>query len=178
MMEWIDHRSKRYAIIGMKGKIESVPELVKKVDSLSKELGVGIQLMNASMVYCKEHLEVATENAITAWDLKWNMANTLPVEVLMFASTRRQISEAIALMGLKEGEWDIAAVILAELNKFDLPEDIAPLLGFERDDTVLEGGSDVILDELGVDSVLRMMFPRDQWKDLLVERITMFGIER
>jgi len=178
MIEWIDYRSKQYTVFGMKGPIKSVPELLKRVETVSKEHNIQVQLVNASKVYGKEHLEIAAEKAITNFDLKWNKANSLPVEVLLHAAVRRQISEAMEFMGIKEGDWDLGAVALTELNNLTPPKDIAPHLGHEQDDSVLEPGSDVILDELGVDPLLRMMFPREEWGNLVIERITMFHIDR
>ena len=177
MIEWIDYRSKQYTVFGMKGPIKSVPDLLKRVEAYSKENKVQIQLVNASKVYGKEHLEVAAEKAITNFDLKWNRANSLPVEALLHASARKQISEATEFMGIKEGDWDLGVMAFTELTNLDPPKDIASALGHEEDDSVLRPGSDVTLDELGVDPVLRMMFPREEWPNLVIERITMFHID-
>ena len=63
-----------------------VKALLKKVEQVAKELGIELQLVDASKVYGKEHLEIAAEKAIRAFDEGRNFGKTLAVEVILYAS--------------------------------------------------------------------------------------------
>ncbi len=112
-------------------------ERLRKRDELK---GVVFQLLDAGLVAGPEHLLISAMNAMRAFELGLNVSSDLGLEMLTFASAQRQISNAIKLMGLKPGELDVAAVVIAGSE-----EAIGRALGAlaeelraARDDTVLD----------------------------------------
>jgi KEOPS complex subunit Cgi121 len=153
-----------------------VKTLLKKVAEVSKELGIELQLVDASKVYGKEHLEIAAEKAIRAFDEGRNFGKTLAVEVILYASGKRQISEALKFMGLREGIKELGAVAIAGPGK-NIPPDIEKRLGLERNDDILEGSDDV-LEAFGIGPEMRKGIPKERWGDLVLERVSLLDIEK
>lgn len=113
-----------------------VDDLLRRASSLPEE----IVLMDADMVCGHDHLESAVVHARRAFDRGSNAANTLGMEVILYASGERQISKAKKKMGLRPGTERVAVVVLS-------PEDsdmdrVLGRLGLERDDDVLKWSPD------------------------------------
>lgn len=169
--------SKGYAVIGLvsKGPIDA-KALLKKVAQVSRDLGIELQLVDASKVYGKEHLEVAAERAIRAFEEGRAYGKTLSVEVILYASGKRQISEAIRFMGICDGARELGAVAISGPDG-KIPEDIDKRLGLDRDDDVLEGSDDV-LDAFGIGPEARKGVPKERWGDLVLERVALLDLEK
>ncbi len=153
-----------------------IKQMLHTVEKVSKELGIEIQLVDASKVFGKEHLELAAQKAIRAFEEGRNFGKTLAVEVLLYASGKRQISEAIKFMGLHEGIHKLGAVVISGHGK-KVPEDLPRMLGLERDDKVLEGSDDV-LEAFGIGPQARKGIPKDRWGDLVLEKVALLDIEK
>ena len=123
-------------ILGFKGTIESIPKTLEEIDNIRNSCcDVGtIQLMNADAIAGPKHLEHGTIHAMNAFERGDNLANDLGIEILLRTSAQRQISKAFKILGLKEGEMNIAVVMI------DCPDYFIDELSniFIRDDSVLE----------------------------------------
>jgi len=97
------------------------------------------QLLDADRVAGWEHLYLSAANAVRAFQSGYNVARNLAVELLLYASCRDQIAEAIELVGLTPQTERIALVLLTEDEEEGLEayERASRLLG-EGDDEVLE----------------------------------------
>ena len=158
-----------------KGPID-IKQMLKTVEKVSKELGIELQLVDASKVYGKEHLELAAQKAIRAFEEDRNFGKTLAVEVLLYASGKRQISEAIKFMGLHDGIEKIGAIAIAGRGK-NVPVELPRMLGLERDDKVLEGSDDVLV-AFGIGPQAKKGIPKDRWGDLVLEKVALLDIEK
>jgi len=123
-------------ILGFKGTIESIPKTLDKIDNIRNtccDVGI-IQLMNADAIAGADHLKQGIIHAMNAFDRKENLANDLGIEILLRTSAQRQISKAFKILGLKEGQMNIAVVMI------DCPDYFIDELSnmFTRDDSVLE----------------------------------------
>lgn len=97
-----------------------------------------LQMLDARYVSGVSHLLSAALLARNAWASGENVSRTPATEVLLFASGRRQINEAIALLGVHEGcgAWAIVAVCESEEQAKALA---SGLLAFgTEDDSILE----------------------------------------
>lgn len=90
------------------------------VDSIENFLGkinlneCDIALLNAEYIANKGHAELAAKKAIKSWNQSENIARTLPMEVLIYASANRQINQAQE-MGIKGNvENKVVAVIIGD----------------------------------------------------------------
>ena len=109
-------------ILGFTGEIESIPKTLEQVETIRNsccDVGI-IQLMNADAIAGKE--------------------KDLGIEILIRTSAQRQISKAFDILGLKEGEMNIAVVLI------DCPDYFIDELSdmFVRNDAVLEADESIL----------------------------------
>ncbi|MEM2849185.1 MAG: KEOPS complex subunit Cgi121 [Candidatus Bathyarchaeia archaeon] len=76
--------------------------------------GLNIQVLNARNIAGFKHILTSVLTALEAFNHKLNIAKNLSMEVLVRASTQRQISEALNVLGIKEGVFDVAFVAIDE----------------------------------------------------------------
>jgi len=120
-------------ISGFKHNITNFTELMININEISKNCT--IQLLNADGIAGYEHILHATIHAIKAFEREDNIANDLGLEICVRASAQRQISKALNILGIEEGQVNICAVAVnCNENIMDILETI---LG-KKDDEVLK----------------------------------------
>ncbi len=99
-------------IAGFSTRVYDVMELMSRVNKISKnaDRNCNVQLLNADGIGGKEHILHATLHAIKAFERNENIANDIGLEICVRASAQRQISKALDILGIKEGEMNICAV--------------------------------------------------------------------
>ena len=125
-------------ILGLKGNIDSVGDTLDYINSIKKDSEV-IQLLNADAVAGKRHIEHGVNQAFLAFERGENLANDLSVEICLRCSTQRQISKAFDILGLKEGEMNLCAVLI---NCPDYKNQLSSI--FTYDETVLNPNFDYL----------------------------------
>lgn len=120
-------------ILGFKGMIDSVGDTLDRINSIKKD-GEIIQLLNADSVASTNHIIHGVNQAFLAFERGENLAKDISVEIVLRCSAQRQISKAFAMLGLKEGQMNLCAVMI---NCDDYSSELGEM--FERDDGVLEG---------------------------------------
>lgn len=131
-------------IVGFRSKVADIMELMGKMNKITeKNLSKTcvIQLLNADGIAGKEHILHATIHALYAFKRDENIANDLGLEICLRASAQRQISKALDILGLKEGEIDICMVLVG--CEDDLMDELEIILG-KRDDGVLEPNENLL----------------------------------
>ena len=118
-------------ILGFKGTIDSLEETLNLINSIRKDDEI-IQLFNADAIVSKNHIIHGVNQAFLAFDRGENLANDISVEVVLRCSAQRQISKAFKILGLKEGEMDLCAVLI---NCGDYTDELSSI--FTPDDSVL-----------------------------------------
>lgn len=108
--------------------------IIKAAEEFSKKNNCAIQILDASMIVGREHLNSAILHAQRAFENKTNAARSLPVEIARFASGERQISAALSKIGISEKTKTLAIVAIGNCSLGDLLENI----GAERDDSVID----------------------------------------
>ena len=94
-----------------------------------------IQLMDSDAVAGTEQVLHSTIHAIKSFSRNENIASDMGLEICVRTSGQRQISQAIRMLGIRNGKINICAVAVdCEPN---IMEDLVDILGF-RDDSVLE----------------------------------------
>ncbi|WP_295620471.1 KEOPS complex subunit Cgi121 [uncultured Methanobrevibacter sp.] len=131
-------------ILGFTGTIESIPKTLDQVDNIRNgccDVRI-IQLMNADAIAGKIHLQHGIIHAMNAFERGMNLAKDLGIEILLRTSGQRQISKAFDILGLKEGEMNIAVVMI------DCPDYFIDELSkyFTRNDAVLEADESKLID--------------------------------
>ena len=149
-------------ILGFKGTINSVEETLNLIDSIKEDDEI-IQLLNADAIVSKNHIIHGVNQAILAFDRGENLAKDLSVEIVLRCSAQRQISKAFKILGLKEGEISLCAVLVnckdysSELSEMFTPDESVFTPDYENlmkiydiDDDEIEGMSleDIIIDRI------------------------------
>jgi len=120
-------------ILGFKGMIDSVGDTLDRINSIKKD-GEIIQLLDADSIASSNHIIHGVNQAFLAFERGENLAKDISVEIVLRCSAQRQISKAFNMMGLKEGQMNLCAVMI---DCDDYSSELGEM--FERDDGVLEG---------------------------------------
>ena len=121
-------------IFGARHLVTNIDDELGKVSLASENLGVEIQVLDAHMIFGKEHIEVALERTERTFAQGRNIAKTQGVELMLYAGAERQISKALDKMGLKKGMDELVIVIFGDQE----PDIILDELGWTRDDAVFQ----------------------------------------
>jgi len=163
-------------IFGSKGKISNVDIFLKKISDFSKENNIKIQSFNADLIFGKNHLLSSVKHAKRAFEYNTNTCNSLEMEILLYASGKRQLKHAIPKMGVKEGNSEVVFVMLYDSKKVeDLIEKLLESTKFERDDKVIEGDINT-LKKLGFKNSEIKTVSKDKYGDLVLEKVAMVDI--
>lgn len=119
-------------IAGFTHNVSDFKDLINQINQITNDCT--IQLLNADGIAGYEHALHATVHAITSFKRGENIANDLGIEICVRASAQRQISKALDILGIKEGEMNICAV--AVNCKDDIISKLRTILN-KRDDKVL-----------------------------------------
>lgn len=162
-------------IVGAKGNIQSIDEFLKKVDRITKDYKIIIQVFDADVIYGKNHLISAVDHAIRAIDRKTNTTNSLAMEILLYSSGERQLKIAIPKMGVKKGKAKIAFVFIQDSITDQLISDILEQLSLDRNDYVLEGNIDTIK-KFGISENELNTVEKSKYGNLILEKVAMVDI--
>jgi KEOPS complex subunit Cgi121 len=166
-------------ITGAKGIIPDIEYALKITNSYADEHKITIQLMDANMVYGKQHLQSAVDNALRSFERDDSISSTLAMEILLYASGEYQIRNALEKMGLKsaEVEQQIAMVLVADQDPDQLVQELFSKLDLVQDDSVLDGDVEV-LKRFGItDAEIDAILPK-KVGDLILERVAMVDIKK
>jgi tRNA threonylcarbamoyladenosine modification (KEOPS) complex Cgi121 subunit len=126
-------------------------ESAKAVESLKNNRkhpqGASVQFFDADLIATKDHLYFACINALYAFRGKVNIARTVAVEIMLYASAQRQIQKAIERIGVKTKTKNLAVVIIGD-SKEQTQTQLQGLnahLGMEPDEIGLEMTSEKII---------------------------------
>ena len=123
-------------ILGFKATINSLEETLNLINSIHKDDEI-IQLFNADAIVSKNHILHGVNQAYLAFERGENLANDISVEIVLRCSAQRQISKAFKILGLKEGEMNLCAVLV---NCGDYTSELSSI--FTPDDSVLIANDD------------------------------------
>ena len=83
-----------------------------KLASEREEDIYAIQFLDSSLIVSIGHLLSAAQNAVNAWKGDYMLTRGLDAEVLVYASTQRQIGRAIENLGIHDGLQSIALAVV------------------------------------------------------------------
>lgn len=158
-------------IIGCK-KISNIEKCLEIAKKFSNERGIIVQLMDADMVYGKDHLISAVEHASRAFEEGRNSSSSLSMEILLYASGKKQIKNAIQFSGIKERKSAIAVIAGKKISK-DVVKELMHRLNVERDDSVIQK-KEKTLNKFGFS--LEEIGATNKPEDLILEKVAMVDI--
>lgn len=155
-------------IIGFTASIDSVGDVLDKIDSIKKD-GEIIQILNADSIVSENHIIHGVNQAFLAFDRSENLAKDISVEIVLRCSAQRQISKAFKMLGLHEGEMNLCAVLI---NCDDYSDELSSL--FSRDDGVLDPDFDNLKRVYKIsDGELENM----SFEEVIIDRITKLTVD-
>ncbi|MDY6779821.1 MAG: KEOPS complex subunit Cgi121, partial [Halobacteria archaeon] len=114
----IEPRSAETRVVEAEVGFEDVDALLDSVDAVSEEHAVGAQVFDPNYVVSPEHLREASEKAVRSFDREENIADSLGMEILLYAAGTRQIDLATRV-GPKEDSEDIVFVLVGGSTDVD-----------------------------------------------------------
>lgn len=182
MIKYIEDTEKYAEITGFrKVSVDNKEKFLNAVRGCQKDLT--IQLFNADLVCTWEHLYFAALNAQIAFRTGTNISKRPDMEMLLYASTQRQISKAIPLIGIKNASTDIALVVIGPSSQSvkDNVLSVSSSIKCQPDDSVLELNKEKVLNikkafritELEIRSVIRNTDVNQALVDLVIERMAL-----
>jgi KEOPS complex subunit Cgi121 len=158
-------------ITGFNTYIKNVSDVLTRIKDIA---GQGtIQLLQAPGVAGEEHLLHSTQQALLSFQRKENLSQDLGLEICLRASAQRQISRAIQILGITEGQQELAAVML------DCPEDALPQL------EIMLGPSDGQVHKTNPERLMEIykisepeLYAHQNVERVLIERTTLLNLEK
>jgi len=157
-------------LAGLRGKVSNSEDALRTARDAGGE-DASVQLMRASMVFGRIHLESAIDHAIRSFEQGRNASSSLATETLLYASGTRQIDRAIEKMGITEGDSEVALVAFGE---FSLGEFLGEA-DFKQNDSVLDGDASM-LTEYGISEKEMASVPRSKVFELVLEKVAMVDL--
>ena len=129
-----------------------------------------VQLLDARVVCGRDHLLSAAEHAERAMRERTNVAKSLAVEFVVYASGERQIADALAKMGIRKDTTEFAVVVFG-----GEPAKALEALGLTEDDAVLEPTA-AKLRAFGITDAELATVPPERAADLVLERVALVDL--
>ena len=155
-------------ILGFRATIDSVEDTLNQIDNIKKDDEI-IQLLNANAIASKNHITHGVNQAILAFNRGENLAKDISVEIVLRCSAQRQISKAFKILGLKEGEMNLAALLI---DCDDYTNELSSIFTF--DESVLIADNKKLMEiykisDLEVDNM--------SLEEIIIDRITKLTVD-
>ena len=157
-------------ILGFRGNIDSVNQTLAKINSLKNNDDEIIQLLNADAIAGLIHVKHGVNQAYLAFSRAENLAKDLSVEICLRCSAQRQISRAFEILGLKEGQMNLCAILINCSN--EIVDELS--LMFDRDDDVLIADESKLIEiyDINDDELTDMDI-----EDIIIDKITKLTVD-
>ena len=152
---------------------EDVARTLKRVNAIGKETKSTIVLLDAAKIANKEHIESAVLHAKRSFAEGKNIARTLSMEILLYASGQRQCALA-PRFGLHEGQNQVYVLILdgdVESAKDMILKFVQVSADISADTKLLMQEFDISEEELSIVGMSRI-------GELVLERVAMLDAWR
>ena len=155
-------------ILGFRANIDSVGDTLSRIDEIKKDDEI-IQLLNADAIVSKNHIIHGVNQAFLAFERGENLAKDISVEIVLRCSAQRQISKAFKILGLKEGNMNLAALLI---NCDDYTCELSSL--FTLDESVLVCDDEKIIEIYKISDEEAESMPLE---DIIIDRITRLTVD-
>ena len=155
-------------VLGFTACIDSVGDTLDQINSIRDDDEI-IQLLNADAIVSPNHIIHGVNQAFLAFDRGENLAKDISVEIVLRCSAQRQISKAFKLLGLKEGQMNLCAVLI---NCDDYSCELGEM--FNRDDSVLEANDSKLMEIYNISDV---EIEKMSIEDVIIDRITKLTVD-
>jgi KEOPS complex subunit Cgi121 len=156
--------------------IQKVPEFLKELASISSSHNTIVQAMDADKVAGEKHITFAVEKALRAMESGSNVARDTGVEIMRYASGKRQIEEAFS-MGVREGDMNVVFVVLGEPDYVDITiQDLKELVNEKPVIHHSESKNETLASQFSITSQEMEAAGKDSIPLLVLERVALVDI--
>ncbi|WP_406660794.1 KEOPS complex subunit Cgi121 [Methanolobus sp. ZRKC3] len=163
-------------ILGAHASIDNLSVFLKQLASLSAQNGTIIQAMDAAKIAGEAHVLFAVEKALRAKECNCNAAKDIGVEIMRYASGKRQIEGAFS-MGVHEGDMDVVLVVLGDRD--GIKNSVAAIKNIVRESPVVAysvSKKDPILAQFNITEGELGAVGEEMIPDLVMERVALVDI--
>ena len=162
-----------FVIAGAKSSAVNPEDAVRTAAEWGASHGAEIGLLDARSVFGRDHLESAAVHAIRARDSKTMSSRSLAMETLLYASSQRQVQDAIRAVGLRRDTTTVGIVLFGYANVDEFLRD----MGWSRDDDVLNAaGKD--LEAFGISRREAETVATTHRADLALEKVALLDVQK
>jgi KEOPS complex subunit Cgi121 len=157
--------------------VEDLQASLKEISCLAASCDVIIQAMNADKLAGIGHIGLAMRKALRAFEEGRNVARDPGVELMRYASGRRQITEAFSL-GLSVGENHVVLVVLGKEQEA-VSKTATVLRGFVEEAQVLEYRPEkraVLMEHFGIGEAEILAVGEAKLPELVLERVALVDV--
>jgi len=155
--------------------VEDTDDFLARLAELRDEHGVIVQAFDARYVVSRLHVEEAVKKARRSFDRGENVADTVSMEVLLYAAGTRQIDVATRA-GLRRGEHDAVFVVDGEGDEEDAADSVREMT-YEPEEFVY-GDEPRLLDFFGLTDEEVGAVGRDRLEGLVLERVALLDVNK
>ncbi len=158
---------------GAEGRVEAQTAL-KVAEDFSKKWKLEIVLLNADLVFGKEHLLSAYEHAKRAFASGTNKSKSMGKELILYAAGERQISKAIDKMGIRDGLRNVAIVLIGKSTNAQMSKLLSSLNMKRNDDVILPKEKN--LQAFGISKEEMGTVPKEKRSKLVLEKVALVDL--
>jgi KEOPS complex subunit Cgi121 len=165
-------------LCGAYGKIKDVTVLFNEIDQLSKQNNVIIQIVNADVIFGKDHIVSAYYHTNRCFENNTNSLDDKSLEFLLYLSGERQISKAIKKVGITNQVNTFAIIIIPLQKENDCESILAHIVSqfnFVKDDAILAGDK-TTLKRFGISEKEISTVPEENYADIILEKVALVDI--
>jgi len=162
-----------FAVAGAKASAMNPEDAVRTAAEWGALHGAEICLLDARSVFGRDHLESAALHAIRARDSKTMSSRSLAMETLLYASSQRQVQDAIRAAGLRPDTTTVGIVVFGGSNVDEFLRE----MGWSRDDDVLNAASKD-LEAFGISRREAETVSTTHRADLALEKVALLDVQK
>jgi KEOPS complex subunit Cgi121 len=154
--------------------VEDTDDFLAELAEVRDRHGVVAQAFDARYVVSRLHIEEAVKKARRSFDRDENVADTLSMEVLLYAAGTRQIDVATR-MGLRRGEQDAVFVVDGD-SESEAVEEVRDLT-YDTEGFVY-GDEERLLDFFGLTDEEVDAVGEERLESLVLERVALLDVNK
>ena len=154
--------------------VADVDDFIKMLGEVAKKHHATIQVLDADKVAGVEHLRFAIKRAMRAMHEGRNIAKDLGMEILLYASGKRQIERAME-MGVHSGKNNVAIIVIGD----DIAEASVELKGIIHEAPVLdytERKKEKLIKTFDITEAEMRAVGEDKIPELVLERVALLDV--
>lgn len=164
-------------IIERTAVVEETDDFLDELNGIREKHGVVAQAFDARYVVSELHLKEAVQKAKRSFERGENIADSLSMEVLLYAAGTRQIDVATR-MGLRPGEHDAVFVVEGDEGAEDEAAEEIGTMTHEPPDEFEYGDERHLLDFFGLTDEEVGAVGKDRLEYLILERVALLDVNK